>query len=281
MTTTNITTATATRSTVEQLVPAPADPATLRMLDHHHRQIAWQGNRATLDYALTADDQDALKGRLATLRKVLAPTNAGTERQRIAEALSRMFSRFTNTGGVANPRATIAAYVSGLSDLPTWAVLAGIADVERGAVEGLSPDFAPSAPRLHQIAEAKLADLREERGKVELVLTARVDADPVRTPEEIARTGERIRAMQAEARHVLQAGTEQEAAVRAARSAEATAATIARTDAMIIAEYTAAGLEPILRGGRPVSLALARSVGARFYRRGEVPADQQQEAAEQ
>lgn len=277
MTATDLT-STTTRSTVEQLVPAPADPATRRMLDHHHRQIAWHGNRATLEYALTTDDQDALKGRLATLRKVLAPTNAGTERQRIAEALSRMFSRFTNTGNVANPRATIAAYVSGLADLPTWAVLAGIADVERGAVEGLSPDFAPSAPRLHQIAESKLAELREEHRKVELVLTARVDADPVRTPEEIARAGERIRAMHAEARHVLQAGTEQEAAARAARSAEATVATIARTDAMIVAEYRAAGLDPVMRGGRPVSLALARAVGARLRRPGEAPVDGGQEA---
>lgn len=226
----------------------------MRMLvERHHRAITWHGNVPTLMASVPADTRAALKDRLTALRKTLAPVNSIAERDQIALALTRMFSRWTNTG--AAQRTTIAAYVTALAVYPVWAIIEAIEEVQRGAVDGLSPDFPPSAARLCQVTEAHLAPPREERSKIEAVLSARVDVAPPRDPDEVARLAAAMRATADDLGRRLAAGQGEADERRRERDAQK----IAANDRDIIREYRAAGLAPVIASnGRPMSLALAR-----------------------
>lgn len=251
---THLTTSTVSRSTVEIDTPA----AIRVTLDRHLRRIERRGSVAMIDAALPVADQESLKGRLAAIRKLLMPINSAADREQIGGALTRMFARYPNTGAMTNPRGTIAAYVAALTDLPLWATLAAIEDIERGAVEGLSPDFAPSAPRIYQTAEQHVAPLRGEKVRIETVLGARIDAQVERDPAEAARVGAQMRALAdgTAARVAL----EQVEADR--RQRERDAASIARTETMILDEYRHHGIEPVMCNGHPIPLATARVTGA-------------------
>lgn len=263
-----MTTTTASRSTAPSTIDPAPTPQMRMLVDRHHRAITWQGNVPTLMAAVPADTREAMKDRLTALRKALAPINSMAERDQVALALTRMFSRYVNTGSVSNQRATITAYVTALSGFPAWAVLKAIEEVERGAVEGMNPDFPPSAPRLCQIAEGHTAQPREEKAKVEAVLNARVDEVTQRDPDEVARVAAKMRAAADElgARVAAEQGeTEQ-------RRRERDAQKIAANDREIIREYHAAGIAPVMASnGRPMSMTLARMSNLKLHQLGEAP----------
>ncbi|HWW46294.1 MAG TPA: hypothetical protein VNZ94_00445 [Xanthobacteraceae bacterium] len=253
--------------------PLAADLIVADTLSRHHRKIQWAGNSPTIAHAVPAADRNALTGRLTVLRKALMPMNAMSDRQRIGTALMKLLAGYTNTAGITNPKATITAYIAKLDELPAWAIEAAINDIERGRVEGLSPDFPPSAARIFQVAETKLADVVREKGMVEQVLSARVvEQLPLRDPDEVQRIAASMRAMAEEFKAQV-AGDKEEADQK---QKELSRRTIEANDQRILAEYRMRGLEPAMFNGRPVSLSLARITGAEIY-----PASQYREAVGQ
>lgn len=257
---------TPTRQTPPSLT---ADPSTANATENLYRRVTWRGNVAILDKQIPDHQQNALKARLAECRRAMMPTSSISERAKIGLALSRLFQGYAHTGSLgAGAESSVAAYVAKLSELPAWAVEAAIADIDRGRVEGMSPDFPPSAARIFQLAEAKTADVRSEQRRIEIVLQARVNEEPSRHPDEVRRVADSMRALAND----IAAKNPPESDEEARRRKERIQRDIERQDAAMILEYHMHGFEPVMFNGRPVSIALARATGARLVPRVKAPA---------
>lgn len=177
--------------------------------------------------------------RLADVRRSLMPLERSiAEKQRAAVAVAAMLSGWVNAR-VADPAAKVSAYVATLGDLPCWAVEKVCAEVARGHVEGLDPDFPPSAARLHQLGEDAIERLRKEASDLHAVSTAKLSA-PEPTPEERQRIGTKLMDLKAD----LQTGGVEEDQARQRVRFTQNAAELARQQARVRAEYAEQGLEP-------------------------------------
>lgn len=243
-----------------------ADPATAHAAESLYRRVTWQGNVAVLDAPVPNRQREALKSRLVECRRALMPVNSISDRAKIGLALSRLFQGYAHTGS-ASPESSIAAYVAKLEELPMWAVEAAIADLARGRVEGMSPDFPPSAARIFQLAEAKMGDVKTEQRRIEVVLNARVAEEPARHPDEVRRVAESMKTFAAEM--AAKNPTESEEATRERR--ERDQRNKERNDAALVIEYHMHGFEPVMFNGRPMSMSLARATGARLIPRMKAP----------
>jgi hypothetical protein len=89
----------------------------------------------------------------------------------------------------AEATATVAAYTHVLRGLPIWAIRQGFGKIARGQIEGVSKDFAPTAPRLRQVVTDEMIPLRADRTEVERILKARETPIPD-NPDMAARVAE-------------------------------------------------------------------------------------------
>lgn len=200
----------------------------------------------------SADLLAAVGKRLHGVRMALMPLERSiAEKERAAKAIGAMLSGWMNAR-VADPAAKVAAYIATLGDLPCWVVERVCGDVARGHVEGLDPDFPPSAARLHQLGEEVVRRLKVEADELNRVKTAKL-APVEPTQDERASIAAQMRQRSEE----LAATPRQDAAKAAARDRD----TIQRTDEMKYRDYQAAGIEPKYTGdGMLVSLSLARII---------------------
>lgn len=216
----------------------------------------------------------AIKLRLADVRRALMPLERSlAEKERAARAVAAMLSGWVNAR-VADPGAKVAAYIATLGDLPCWAVERVCADVARGHVEGLDPDFPPSAARLHQLGEEAIERLRKEASDLHAVTVAKLTA-PEPTEEERQRIGTRLMDLKDE---LQTGGIEQDQARQRVRF-EQNASELARQQARVRAEYAEQGLTP----PSPLALSItARRAMAQVddERRHQLPVDQRNEPAE-
>lgn len=181
----------------------------------------------------------AIKLRLADVRRALMPLERSiAEKERAARAVAAMLSGWVNAR-VADPAAKVSAYVATLGDLPCWAVEKVCAEVARGHVEGLDPDFPPSAARLHQLGEDALERLRKEANDLHAVNSATLEA-PVPTDEERQQIGAKLMDLRDE----LGRGDPAEHEARQRVKFEQNAAEMARQQARVRAEYIDAELMP-------------------------------------
>jgi hypothetical protein len=81
----------------------------------------------------------------------------------------------------AEADATVIAYTDILRGQPFWAITAGFRKVKLNQVDGLNPDFPPSASRLLKIVTNEMVPLRADRIEVGRLLAARdaLPEDPV------------------------------------------------------------------------------------------------------
>lgn len=195
--------------------------------------------------------RSAIKLRLADVRRSLMPLERSlAEKERAARAVAAMLSGWVNAR-VADPAAKVSAYVATLGDLPCWAVERVCAEVARGHVEGLDPDFPPSAARLHQLGEEAIERLRREAIDLHAVNTATLDK-PAPTDEERQSIGVQM----IDLKERLERGSDDEHSARQRVKFEQSAAELSRQQARVRAEYIDAGMTP------PASL-LALSLTAR------------------
>jgi hypothetical protein len=180
-----------------------------------------------------------IKLRLADVRRALMPLERSlAEKERAARAVAAMLSGWVNAR-VADPAAKVSAYIATLGDLPCWAVERVCADVARGHVEGLDPDFPPSAARLHQLGEDAIERLRREAADLHAVYEAKLSA-PEPTEDERKRVG--VKLMDLKER--LNRGTDDEHAARQRVRFEQNAKELERQQARVRAEYIDAGMTP-------------------------------------
>src|ERR1700675_4849793 len=171
-------------------------PETAYAINRHSRQISHKGNIPTLPAPVPAEDKLAMISRLAECHKLMMPLNAN-ERAPLALALSLMFAGF-NDHRAMDVEMIVTSYIRAFSTLPFWSVERAIFDIERGRVEGLSPDFRPTAARIFQVAEAKLAEIRAEKARIETILGAQVEDVPICDPAEVLRVEAKMKTFAAE-----------------------------------------------------------------------------------
>jgi hypothetical protein len=193
----------------------------------------------------TPAEKSTLLARLDSVRRSLAPLQRSEgEKQRAARAVAAMLSGWISARA-ADPAAKVAAYVANLSDLPCWVVEKVCASVARGHVEGLDPDFPPSAARLHQLGEEALQQLRREAQDLHDVTNATPAEAPPQTEEDKARVAFALKQF-----HERQTVTD-EATVADTRRREQNQRANVDAQERTRAEYAALGLDP------PSDLALS------------------------
>ncbi len=188
----------------------------------------------------------------------MMPLN-NSERAPLALALSRMLAGF-NDHRPSNVEMTVATYITALSSLPFWAIERTIFDIERGHVEGLSPDFRPTIARIYQLTEAKLEEIRNENTRIEIILDARVDDVPSYDPEEGLRVEAKMKAFARELTKMSEAAREK----NDQKQKENTQRALERRYDEFLAEYRVHGYKPIYSFGGPMSLSMARTIGAKL-----------------
>jgi hypothetical protein len=121
----------------------------------------------------TANQRNAIVERRDMINRILRPASmSDADKRRIEVAVGLALSGWLNAK-TANPAASIAAYVLHLQDLPVFAVEKACANIAKGLVEGLSPDYPPSAARIHRMAAEELEALNTEAISIGHVLGAR------------------------------------------------------------------------------------------------------------
>lgn len=129
--------------------------------------------------------------RQSELRRSLAPLERSiAEKERAAKAVAAVLSGWVNAK-VSDPAAKVSAYLAILGDLPCWVVEQVCREVARGHVDGLDPDFPPSAARLHQLGEDVIERLRREAAALDAVKNARLtpEAQPTEAERDRIRFG--------------------------------------------------------------------------------------------
>lgn len=189
-----------------------------------------------------------IKLRLADVRRALLPLERSiAEKERAARAVAAMLSGWVNAR-VADPAAKVSAYIATLGDLPCWAVEQVCGEVARGYVEGLDPDFPPSAARLHQLGNDAVARLRKEANDLHAVNTATLEQAPP-TEDQRARIGLKFMELKAE----LSQGDPVEHEARQRVKFEHNRDELELQQARVRAEYAACGQIP------PSPLALSKT----------------------
>lgn len=239
------------------------DPAVDLIAANAQNSLEWHGGRPIMQRPLTNAEKESIESRLRLVNRTLMPANGQTDKARIERAVA---AALTGYGKADQP--TVAAYARLLFDLPPWAVEHACDDIRRGAVVGLNPDFPPAAPRIHQLAEAKLEAVRIERNKLALLLTAKAEeAKPKLTQEQ----RDRMTALHAETVKAL-TGDKVDSEQRRLERQRFEEEKAKREESARRMQYILQGYEPPTnQHGITISMSLAMATGMVLERRAAAP----------
>ncbi|WP_334362401.1 hypothetical protein [Bradyrhizobium sp. AZCC 1578] len=128
-----------------------------------------------------------IRGKMENRRAVVMSSTRSATRNEIEETVAALMMAYPSMRGLSHIEAQvlIRKYADDLADMPLWAIKAAARDISRGAVSDMSPDFAPSAPRVRQLADEHLEWCKKELRDLKAILTA--DVEPPANPEMRAR----------------------------------------------------------------------------------------------
>lgn len=116
--------------------------------------------------------------RAAVLKQACEPA----VRSDLEETVAGLMVRYPSMRGLSKIEASVLAraFADDLAGLPLWAITAAVADIAKGTVSDVHPDFAPSAPRLRQLAQEHMERPTKELLDLKKVLLARTEpqSDP-------------------------------------------------------------------------------------------------------
>lgn len=238
-------------------LPALADKGALLSLAERYAGQIMQDEQLgpTLPRLPTTAERSALALALRDARAVFRPVVESTaEAARATECFAGLMAGYPSMRN-ANAEETTSTYVAFCADLPLFAIQQACHQVAHGKVEGLDPDWPPTAVRMHVIAEMiRNKAYAREVLPIERVLAVKALTRSKLKPEQVAAGQQLLRgAMQRiedaeEAR--LKPIRERTIKDRHTREAE-----------WIRDEWRANGREPP-PGDRPMSVSLAKSIGA-------------------
>src|SRR5215831_824323 len=194
------------------------------------------GSPVILRREQTRLERDRLRLRQRDLAMLLRPMGV-EDRKHAGKALAAMFLGFPNMR-VSNSEGIITAYIMALADFPLFAVTEACEDVVKRRVD-INPDFAPTAPRMGDLATAHLAPLRGELATIEKTLSARVLEKEI-TPAERERISVGLHELAA---HMVEKHNI-DGEIRERLAHQAVVLQEANTKA-ILGEYRRLGIEPV------------------------------------
>lgn len=258
-----------TKNPTNDLVPAQPAGAMADLVAKPHIRAAIDSlsnclesvaGKDTLTRLPTPIERSRINERSLDIRSLLSPaTGSVAAMDRMAAAIGKMLGGWVNLK-TASPAAVISGYTDLLKELPAWAVIATCEEFERGQafeiIDGkerkLSPDFAPSAPRIYSLAREKLTPLYAEGRLCARLLSATLGRAPIPEAEQ-----ERVAAMFRDMADGMRMKSEAERKADRERSKVAVAEAQARSDAIVaegnarrLARYRELGIKPVYVGER-------------------------------
>jgi hypothetical protein len=216
-----------------------------------------RGEPDSLPRLPTVQERTRLHNRMRDLTALLRPASLSmAEREQVKAAVALMLSGWIlQQGRNINPDDVIGAYTTLLCDLPVWAVVKTCGEFARGeAIEvingeerKLSPEFAPSAPRVHAVARRHIEDQIAEESRLRRILDCKRIAVSA-NPEVQARVARLFNQMAdgMRGRAEKDRAEERAAAAKGADEARDRAAKIREeADRPILDEYARLNLQPI------------------------------------
>lgn len=227
--------------------------------------VVVEGSTLLIDRLPTVSEREQLANRLARIEQALVAVQP-EERTDAQQAIADLLMAYGIVRADPNSAQTVATYVYHLQNLPLFAIKRACEDVKNGRVfdvdrngnrRPIDATYPPSTIRLRAVADKHANELYAESLAFRRVLTARkLLANPI-SAEERKIVGEGLAALGAEIR-----------AREAERDLDAKAARMkfdqevrARTESRMVAEYDAAGVEPVRIAGILLSLELAVKLG--------------------
>jgi hypothetical protein len=197
----------------------------------------------------SVEQRRTMQARHEDVARALRPVRMNEQdRRKAGAAIASMLSAWIFAGR-GDPKETVAAFSAHLADLPLFAIENACRQVASGYVAGLSPDFPPSAARLHQLAMEACAALKQEMAQIHEVLTAKAYHEP--TPDERERIGAGFQQLASDL-------AETDDAQRRAQREEAMKSMEEANRRTFERDCAAAGIDP----ARGVSPALLKKLGA-------------------
>lgn len=156
----------------------PIERGLADLVASYRNRIEIVHGQAVLRGGMSAEHKRSMQVRFDETSRALRPVRMSDQDKRTAgAAIASMLTAWIYSGK-GDSRETIAGYVTHLSDLPLFAIEDACRKVAKGYVDGLSPDFPPSAARLHQLAMEACAALKKEMAEIHEVLTAKAHVEP-------------------------------------------------------------------------------------------------------
>lgn len=167
----------ATSSTSLQI--GPPDRATADLVAVFRNRLEQDRGETVIRGGLpTVEQRRTMQVRQEDLARALRPVRMNEQdRRKAGAAIASMLSAWIHTGR-GDPKETVASFTAHLADLPLFAIEEACRKVSKGYVDGLSPDFPPSAARLHQLAMDACALLKQEMAQIHEVLAAKAYHEP-------------------------------------------------------------------------------------------------------
>ena len=160
-------------------------------------------------------------------------------------------------------------YTRLLSALPAWAIEQACDDIRRGAASGMDPNYPPSAPAIHKLADEKLIEARAERDKLTLLLTAPVEQAKPKQDEDAA---ERVTVSLRKFHERMATPDPQESEQRKAEREETERKRADHAEHSRRIDYIRQGFEPPTnKHGITISISLARATGMELKCRAPAP----------
>jgi hypothetical protein len=230
-----------------------------RICDRYHSDIEVDRNTLTLSRLPVHEERSIMSARLTALTSSLRPTSYSVGGMDAAgKALSEMFTKGAwpnlKVADAATARKMVTAYLANLEVYPFWAITAVCQAVSSGKVDDLNPDYPPSAARLAQLCDQKIADMVAEKARFAKVLGIKQVRTTVDSPE--VREAARLR-------HEAWKAEQEDPSKEIHDKAEAKLLQDLRlgSEKSIIADYAARGMQPIrTESGILVSPSLIKNI---------------------
>lgn len=120
----------------------------------------------------------ATRTRLEQRQAVLQASAVGATTDQTEIEVAKLMTAYPSSRAAAltDVQVTVRQYATALASVPLWALREVCADVLRGSVAGLNPDFMPTAPRMRQLVDDCMERSDMEARQIREVLDAPVVA---------------------------------------------------------------------------------------------------------
>ncbi|MDO8535055.1 MAG: hypothetical protein Q7S17_10000 [Xanthobacteraceae bacterium] len=237
-------------ATSSELYPIPDEPEVRRMIFRlARRERDPSSGKMVIEAPLTSIERQQIDRRLHTLAAPLAPAKAG----QIRDAVLQMLAGFNTakTGNDDEAKAITTQYVKAMAGLPAFAVMRACLRFARGEVSAdelgeqrIIKGIHPPTSYLRIIAEKIARQYWDEALIGSMLLHAQIAPPPISEGEKERRAA-KAQAAKDEIHRASAAIALKDAASDAAKRDSATARRLDRDRQDKIAEYAAAGLDPV------------------------------------